>query len=60
MASPASATPWGDRCKARLAIGKATITIAPPPSVASAAFEKPLERCWQRRGPQPLSSAQKL
>jgi hypothetical protein len=36
----AAATPWGDRCKARLAkaapalsaIGKATITIAPPPA----------------------------
>lgn len=38
--SVAAATPWGDRCKARLAkvapslksLGKATITIAPPPA----------------------------
>jgi len=39
LSSPAGATPWGDRCKARLAkaavrvksIGRATITIAPAP-----------------------------
>lgn len=45
--SLAVATPWGDRCKAKLAnalprlatIGKATITIAPPPAPKTGAYD---------------------
>jgi hypothetical protein len=48
VATPAvAATPWGERCKARLAkaapslraIGNATITIAPPPAPKTGAYE---------------------
>jgi hypothetical protein len=51
--SQAAATPWGDRCKARLAkaapalgaIGKATITIAPAPAPKTGAYDfKDLDR----------------